>query len=70
MSGTVSGYQEVYVVYAKRYKVSERTIKRWVELGKSESEKCPLDEPMLMRDWWGKVRTQASRSFCLSFWEL
>ena len=34
-----------------------RTIKRWVALGKSKSDLCPLDDLASLVDWWTRCQT-------------
>lgn len=47
-----TGYREVLLVYAQRYGVSLRTVKRWAE------KEPPFDEPEKMAGWWSKNMTQ------------
>lgn len=47
-----SGYLEKYEIYAARYGVGLRTVKRWGSL------KAPLDVPERMAEWWEKNMTQ------------
>jgi hypothetical protein len=51
-------YLEQYKVYASRYGASVRTIKRWVADGAAADDVCPLDEPVALRDWWGRRMKQ------------
>jgi prophage antirepressor-like protein len=53
-----TGYKEEYKVYAERYDTSERTIKRWVAIGKRSGHPCPLDDPQSLSAWWEKTRGQ------------
>jgi hypothetical protein len=48
------GYREKYTTYAARYGSAERSVKRWVSLGKKNGDPCPLDDPAGVRDWWGR----------------
>lgn len=47
-----SGFLEKYEVYAARYEVSLRTVKRWGGMG------APLDVPEKMAAWWEQNMTQ------------
>ena len=47
-----TGYLEELAVYAERYGVSLRTVKRWAV------KKPPFDEPGKMAGWWAKNMTQ------------
>ena len=45
-------YKEELAVYAGRYRVSLRTVKRWA------SKNAPFDEPLRMGAWWSANMTQ------------
>ncbi len=55
-------YHEEYKVYADRYKHSDRTVKRWVKVGrnkKPQPDYCPLDEPEKMSAWFQRTHRQS-----------
>lgn len=54
-----TGFACDYKVYATRYQASERTVKRWVKLGRSAGDSCPLDAPAGMPAWWARVMSTA-----------
>lgn len=47
-------YAHTYDHYARQYGKGLRTIKRWVAIGKSKGEFCPLDDPAKLPGWWGR----------------
>lgn len=49
-----TGFTEPYSYYANKYGASERTIKRWVWIGRESDDPIPLDEPLNMRAWWAR----------------
>lgn len=51
-------YLLLYRDYAARFKSSERTVKRWVKIGRENGSHCPLDSPQEMVGWWEKNMTQ------------
>jgi hypothetical protein len=52
------GYLHQQVTYAERYETGIRTNKRWVAVGKSASDRCPLDDPEAMLVWWSRRMKQ------------
>ena len=48
-------YREKLCVYADRYGCKERSIKRWVALGRTEKDPCPLDDPEALLAWWSRT---------------
>lgn len=55
----VSGVRgKTYAEYQQIYGKAARTIKWWVEQGKSAGEEPPLDEPLKMPAWWKRVMKQ------------
>lgn len=53
-----TGYPLAYCEYSEKYSAGERTIKRWVKLGRKAGQPPPLDAPEEMAAWWGKVMRQ------------
>lgn len=47
-------YAQHYDVYAQRFGVTTRTIKRWVSAGKEAKDECPLDAPKQLPAWWDR----------------
>jgi len=56
--GRRSGYPAPLIDYAGRYGSAERTIKRWVRIGKDAKDLCPLDRAVEMPAWWSRRMKQ------------
>lgn len=41
-------------VIARHYGVQTNTLKSWVDRGKKAGEECPLENPRLLLQWWGR----------------
>ncbi len=39
---------------AARYSASERTLKRWAQIGRKQADPCPLGDAAAMVEWWGR----------------
>jgi hypothetical protein len=52
--------------YADRYGVSEDSIKRWRKLGATESDRCPLEDPLALSQWWSRNMSYACPSSILA----
>jgi hypothetical protein len=63
-------YIRGYVFYAEQYLHSDRTIKRWVKIGREAKplpDFCPLDQPALMSVWWARNMRQRVPDILLQF---
>lgn len=55
-------YRHPQKIYAERYGVALRTIKRWVAHGVARHDLCPLDDVEGMLPWWSRTMVQVAPS--------
>jgi hypothetical protein len=53
-----TGYSRRYSEYAETFGASERTVKRWVSVGRKSGDEIPLDDPLSVRAWWSRNMSQ------------
>lgn len=49
-----TGFEKPYAWYESEWGIAQRTIKRWVQVGRKVDEPPPLDAPDQMANWWGR----------------
>jgi hypothetical protein len=52
-----NGYLRPFKDLADFYEVSLRTAKNWAAEGKAADDRCPLDDPEELREWWARIHS-------------
>jgi len=47
-------YRHEYGFYCQAWGIAERTLKRWVAVGRKSQDPPPLDRPELLPSWWSR----------------
>lgn len=49
-----TGFMQPYAWYEAEWGIAQRSIKRWVSVGRKVDDPPPLDQPELMANWWSR----------------